>query len=313
MADHFSVLDYKAEDLVYTISKTTKIHDEQRTRGYVSKIGMLSGHYINLQTPNNLVVVGDIHGDLVTLEKIMERIDFEDFLKKESNILIFLGDYIDRGEYSIEVLLFLCKLKSFYPNNVFLLRGNHESYNRFPFSSYDFYSDLLNKVGNSADTLYNCTILPFFESLFLFCEIGGFSVLTHGGLPVIENPRFFMNYKSHLSNSLENNTLLEEILWNDPRDLPDNNSWSFSNRGLGKYFGIEVTNMWLSNTSCKFLLRGHEPCMGYKLNHENKILTIFSSKAPYPKFESAYLKTSQKEIGEIIDNECSITQCVHIV
>ena len=313
MSDFLSVLDYKVKDFVDAIVKTTKIHAHQRTSGVVSKIGILSGHYINFQMPHNLVVVGDIHGDFDALEKIMGRIDFKDFLKNESNILIFLGDYIDRGEYSVEVLLFLCKLKILYPRNVFLLRGNHESYDRFRFSSYDFYSDLVNKVGKPIDTLYNTIVLPFFESLFLFCEISGFSLMTHGGLPVIENPLFFRNYKSHLSDSLENNALLEEILWNDPRDLPGDKSWSYSNRGLGKYFGIDVTNTWLSNTGCKFLLRGHEPCKGYKLIHENKVLTIFSSKAPYPKFESSYLKISQKEIGEINGDGRSIPQYVHIV
>ncbi len=313
MADFFSDLDYKEEDIVDIFRRATKIHDDQRTQMSISKIGTLTGHYINFQIPSNLVVVGDIHGDFITLERIMERIDFQDFLKNESNIIIFLGDYIDRGKYSLEVLLFLCKLKNFYPNNVFLLRGNHESYNRFPFSSYDFYSDLVNKLGKPVNKLYHYTVLPFFESLFLFCEISGFSILAHGGLPVIENPQFFMNYKSHLSNSLENKALMEEILWNDPRDLTDNKIWSFSNRGVGKYFGIEVTNMWLSNTGCKFLFRGHEPCMGYKLIHENKILTIFSSKDPYPKFESSYLKISQKEIGEINDNRYLISQYVHIV
>jgi protein phosphatase len=313
MIDLLSVLDYSIDGFIDTMDKTTKIHFNQKLNGPFSKIGIISGHYINLQIPNNLVVVGDIHGDLVTLEKIMERIDFKNFLKNESNILVFLGDYIDRGEYSIEVLLFICKLKSFYPKNVFLLRGNHESYDRFPFNSYDFYTKLENKFGNRVEILYKNTILPFFESLFLFCEINGFSVLTHGGLPVIENPQFFKDYKSHLSNILEDRALLEEILWNDPRELPNNKNWGFSNRGLGKYFGIDVTKMWLSNTGCKFLLRGHEPCIGYKLTHENRVVTIFSSKVPYPKFEASFLTVSQKEINNIIDVGSSISQHVNII
>ncbi|MBA3749748.1 MAG: serine/threonine protein phosphatase [Nitrosopumilus sp.] len=313
MTDFFSVFDNSIDDCINVIKKTIFIHNYQTIQGFISEIGMVSGNYINFQVPENLVVVGDLHGDFLTLEKIMEKIDFLSFLKNESNLLIFLGDYIDRGEYSLEVLLSICKLKNSYPNNVFMLRGNHESYAHFPFSSYAFYTELLNKFEKSPVDLYNCFILPLFDSLFLFCEINGFSILTHGGLPVIENPHFFKNYKFQLSNILENKPLLEEVLWNDPRDLPYDKPWGFSNRGLGKYFGIRITNMWLANTGCKFLLRGHEPCMGYKLVHENKILTIFSSKAPYPKFESSFLKVSQNDINEINNQGSSFPRYIHIV
>ena len=313
MSDLFSVFDCRIDDFIEIMSKTTKLHDSQKTVSTVSKIVTIYGHYVNFQIPCNLVVVGDIHGDFITLQKIMERIDFINYLKNEFNLLIFLGDYIDRGKYSIEVLLFLCKLKSVYPNNVYLLRGNHETYDRYPFSSYDFYSELANKFGKQVDNLYNSTVLPFFESLFLFSEINGFSLLTHGGLPIIENNQFFKNYKSHMSALLENNCLLEEILWNDPRDLPHNKRWTFSNRGIGKYFGIDITNMWLTNTGCKFLIRGHEPCAGYKLTHENKSITIFSSKAPYPKFDSSFLKISYKEMDSIGDRRSLISQYIQIV
>ena len=314
-ADFFSVFDCSIDECSNIINKTASIHADQRLKGSFSKTGRTSGHYVNFPIPENLVVVGDIHGDFFTLKKIIERIDFTDFLKNESNLLIFLGDYVDRGEYPLEVLLVICKLKNSYPNSVFVLRGNHESYSHFPFSSYDFYPWLANKFGKPAGSFYDCHVLPFFESLPLVCEINGFSILTHGGLPVVENPLFFEDYKINLSNALNNKTLLEEILWNNPRDLPSDKDWVFSRRGIGKYFGIGVTNRWLSNTGCKFLIRGHEPCMGYKLTHENKVLTIFSSKAPYPKFESAFLKMSQKDINEISDADDGLMfpQFMHVV
>ena len=313
MSDLFSVFDCTIDECSNIINKTTSIHNDQRAKGSLSNIGRTSGHYVNFSVPENLVVVGDIHGDFFTLKKIIERVDFTNFLKSESNLLIFLGDYIDRGEYSLEVLLAICILKNSYPNSVFMLRGNHESYIHFPFSSYDFYTRLADKFGKPIDSFYTCHILPFFESLSLICEINGFSILTHGGLPVTENPNFFMDYRFHLSNALKDKLLLEEILWNDPRDLPYDKEWLFSKRGIGKYFGIRVTNRWLSNTGCKFLIRGHEPCMGYKLTHENKILTIFSSKAPYLKFESAFLKMSQKDINDISDAGVMLPQFMNIV
>src|SRR5919112_229382 len=292
--DIFSVFNYTFDDCIKAIDTATSINENQCFKGSFSRIGKILGNYINFEIPNNLVVVGDIHGDFFALEKIMKRIDFSTYLKDESNLLIFLGDYIDRGKYSFEVLLFLCTLKSLYPNNVVMLMGNHEAYNFFPFSSYDFYFKLEDKFGSLSNILYDSHILPFFQSLFLLCEIEKFSILVHGGLPVIEDSTFFNNYKFSLANVLNNRSLLEQILWNDPRDLPSGLHWTFSNRGVGKYFGMVITDIWLSNTRCKFILRGHEPCNGYKLDHGNKVLTIFSSRDPYPKFKSSFLKVTRR-------------------
>ncbi len=313
MKDTFSIFNYTYDDCIKVIDTVTSIYEIQRSKGSFSSIGHILGNYINFEIPNNLVVVGDIHGDFFTLEKIMDKIDFSNYLKDESNLLIFLGDYIDRGKYSLEVLLFLCTLKSIYPDNVVMLRGNHEAYEYFPFSSYDFYLKLSNRFGNLSNVFYNSHILPFFRSLFLLCEIKKFSLLVHGGLPVIEDDTFFYNYKFSLSNALNYGSLLEELLWNDPRDLSDELPWIFSKRGLGKYFGKVITDRWLSNTQCKFILRGHEPCNGYKLNHENKILTIFSSKEPYPKFESSFLKMTKQDIKDIIHDGLVLSKFIHII
>jgi protein phosphatase len=313
MDDIFSVFNYTFDDCIKIIDTATSITENQRSKGTISRIGKIVGNYINFEIPNNLVVVGDIHGDFYTLEKIMKRIDFSNYLKDESNLLIFLGDYIDRGKYSLEVLLFICALKSIHPNNVVMMRGNHEAYDYFPFSSYDFYFVLSEKFGSLSNILYDSHILPFFRSLFLLCEIENFSILVHGGLPVIEDANFFYNYKFSLSNVLNDRSLLEEILWNDPRNLPDGLPWTFSNRGLGKYFGSVITDMWLSNTRCKFILRGHEPCNGYKLDHKNKILTIFSSKDPYPRFKASFLKLKQLDINNIKHDGLLLSTFIHII
>ncbi|CAN5885240.1 metallophosphoesterase family protein [soil metagenome] len=309
MDDLLSVFEYTLEEGKELVEKITLIHNDQKLRGFISDIGMSSGDYLNFEMPDNLVVVGDLHGDFTSLNGIMNKINYEEYLKTESNILIFLGDYIDRGKYSLEVLLFLCGIKSIFPNNVFMLRGNHEAYHRFPFSAFDFPKDLQNKFGGSGHNLYANTMVPFFDSLSSICEINGFSLLVHGGLPVIEDVEFFRNYKYRLSDMKSDEGLLVEILWNDPREFTDR-IWQASNRGLGKYFGINITKNWLNHTDTKLIIRGHEPCMGHKFNHDNKVLTLFSSKDPYPKFESSYLKISKKQM-EDLDLTLDIKEFVH--
>jgi serine/threonine protein phosphatase 1 len=68
-----------------------------------------------------IFAVGDIHGCFSKLVDLMERIK----IHREKDILVFLGDYIDRGDQSREVVEYLVRLKKERPNTVFLL-GNHE-------------------------------------------------------------------------------------------------------------------------------------------------------------------------------------------
>ena len=68
---------------------------------------------------------------------------------------------------------------------------------------------------------------------------------------------------------------MEEILWNDPRTLPEGKKWENSRRGLGKHFSLDVTKKWLSISNTKVIVRGHEPCNGFKLDHDGRVLSLF--------------------------------------
>jgi serine/threonine-protein phosphatase PP1 catalytic subunit len=77
---------------------------------------------IELEAP--VKIVGDIHGQYSDLIRMFEMCGFP-----PSSNFLFLGDYVDRGKHSLETMLLLMCYKIKYPENFFLLRGNHECAN----------------------------------------------------------------------------------------------------------------------------------------------------------------------------------------
>lgn len=127
----------------------------------------------NVQSVDSPVTVcGDIHGqffDLLELFKVGGECPDTNYL--------FMGDFVDRGFYSVETFLLLLALKVRYPDRITLIRGNHES--RQITQVYGFYEECLRKFG-SVNVWRYCT--EIFDYLALAALIDNKIFCVHGGL-----------------------------------------------------------------------------------------------------------------------------------
>jgi len=213
-----------------------------------------------------IIVIGDIHGDLDTLNKIFESINLENFLKEKENIIIFLGDYADRGKYGPEVLERVFELKVKYVDQIILLRGNHEISEYWDVFPFDLGYQLRDRLGNKAGKIF-ISLLEIFDLLPFAVYVKNFAFLVHGGIPI--------DVKSLDEIAKGDADILIQLVWNDPFE---GHGYRYSPRGIGYLFGIDITNDFLSSNGLKFVIRGHEPCEGFKFNHNNRVITVFSSK-----------------------------------
>ena len=263
--------------------------------------GRVCGGLLEVYDLENLVIISDLHGDSNSLFRILSEINYKQFLSKELNKLVFLGDYIDRGSDSLSILYSVCYLKSTYPNSVILMKGNHEAPAEFPFSPHDFPYEVEDRFGNRWREIYK-DILSMFTMLTLATVVKHKLLLVHGGLPTQEAAA--ENFRESIAFAHERqvrNSVLEEILWNDPRQIDENKGQERSRRGLGRYFGPNVTRTWLQATGTKAVIRGHEPCQGFRLDHDNMIMTLFSCTGLYPNSAAAYLMINASKLDIIQD------------
>ncbi|MEM3063284.1 MAG: metallophosphoesterase [Nitrososphaerota archaeon] len=208
-------------------------------------------------------IVGDTHGDLETTMKVIES-----FLEK-GDIVIFLGDYVDRGPYQIENINYLLEKKVNFPNKLFLLRGNHEtpSMNLY----YGFYSNVISKYSIE---IYNHYVRVF--SLLPYVAIINNKIFcVHGG--IAENLSNLEQIKKIPKGEIDpSSSLIIQILWNDPREGIEGFKPSIRGPGI-KFFGENVLKNFLKRNNLKIMVRSHEPPIkGYKLQFNKKLLTIFS-------------------------------------
>jgi protein phosphatase len=237
---------------------------------------------------DNIIIIGDLHGDLEALESILIKSKFFD---RDSLTIIFLGDYGDRGKESVEVYNIILNLKVRFFDRVILLLGNHE-YLELPFTPHDLPLMLYEKFGNKAEIIYN-ELKVLFSRLYYTIVLNKKYLILHGGVPInINSKEDFVNRK---------NELMEQILWNDPRE--EIKDYIPSLRGYGYYFGRDVTINALNITDTSLLIRAHEVCNGYKTNHNGRVLTIFSTKNVYGNKYGAYLKIDENtDLNNIIES-----------
>ena len=306
MLNEFTKLreEVKANSFIDLLDSVSTILMQERRAKRITG-GTVHGRVIKLiDIPDQLFVVGDLHGDLKSLLVLLNEIDFENVLANSRNKLIFLGDYVDRGSCSIGVLYVICYLKNKFPNSVILMRGNHEAPLEFPFLSHDLPLKLSQEFGkNLGQSIYHDNILQFFQLLSLFVFMPKQLIMVHGGLPTGYDLLHSLKADSIQDQSITN-VVMEELLWNDPIEhINYGLDWEYSRRGYGKHFGIEVSKKWLNTSPSKFVIRGHEPCQGFKTNHEGRILTLFSCREAYPNFGAAYLKISADELLGLVQGK----------
>jgi protein phosphatase len=274
------------------------LNREPKHAGNVTVTGKLA----KIRPVGEALVIGDLHGDLTSLIAILRK---SRFLKKMSAgkdaVLVFLGDYGDRGPQSPELYYVVLSLKLAFPEQVVLLRGNHEGPSSLMPSPHDLPMQLHRRFKQEWVPIYT-KLGELFECLCNAAYVPRRYLMVHGGLPV--------NLRSlkALSEADADSPLLEELLWNDPNEeiagvLP-------SPRGAGSLFGKNITQRVLKKISVPIVIRGHEPAQeGYKINHDGKILTLFSRKGiPYLNPCGAYL---QVPLAEKFENAQQLLSYVH--
>ena len=306
-----SPLNIDASDFVQVIQAASNVLEMERQTGHITG-GKILGGVAELRTPENLIIIGDIHGDFKSLFTVLQHIAFEEFLLNPYNKIIFLGDYVDRGSDSVGVLYSICYLKQKFPNSIVLMRGNHEAPLEFPFSSHDLPFKIIENYGeNLGKWIYNKKVLPFFQLLILTTVIKNELLIVHGGLPS-EVTGLAKDFRNSIAAAQENhmhNRIMEEILWNDPWKGIHTEDWRYSERGVGRLFGINVSKKWLRISGTKAVVRGHEPCQGFKIDHDGMIMTLFSCREAYPNSKAAYISISSKQL-HYIHNAIDLSQYV---
>ncbi|HEY0088963.1 MAG TPA: metallophosphoesterase, partial [Candidatus Lokiarchaeia archaeon] len=186
----------------------------------------------DLNESEKAIVIGDIHGNLETLIKLVENINEE---KPKPKYTIFLGDIVDRGPKQFECLILVYILKILYPQSVYILKGNHETFEMN--KSYGFFNDFINKFKDYSK--FNL-ILSVYRVLPYCAIINKLILCLHGGIPedfeIINKIRGLKanNYTRELEKSIGGS--LFQIIWNDPKEGLKNFSNSFRGPDI-KFFG----------------------------------------------------------------------------
>ncbi|CAO1635934.1 unnamed protein product [Jaminaea pallidilutea] len=253
----------------------------------------LVDHEIEKET--TVKVIGDTHGqyfDFLHLLSLTGR-------PSPTNVLLFNGDWSDRGSKSMEIALTLFAYKWLHPKSVLLTRGNHEtdSMNQV----YGFKDEVLAKCGGPTTYdlfkesylslplafLLSATADPIAEAdlpanaphstkpPILSSSGRKRYFITHGGLFAKDGVTLDDIRKVNRRCQPGQEGIMVDLLWADPQEA---NGRAPSKRGVGKGFGPDITRAWCELNSVTGVIRSHEVRMdGFQCEHDGLCMTVFSA------------------------------------
>lgn len=211
------------------------------------------------------VIVGDLHGQLDDLIRILK----ETFAIKDKSY-IFLGDYVDRGKNSIEVIALLLSLKILYPQQFVLLRGNHES--RVTTLKHGFMAECRSKMNKRiydhfVDTFDKIPIAAILNDE-VFCVHGGLSPYINSISDIDDIDRFC---------EIPEQGAFMDLTWSDPAVIDD--EFTQSPRGETFLYGKKAVDKFLEKNNLKQIIRSHEmvPEGFEKIFGDDSLITVFSN------------------------------------
>jgi len=227
---------------------------------------------LELEAP--IKICGDIHGQYYDLLRLFEYGGFP----PDANYL-FLGDYVDRGKQSLETICLLLAYKIKYPENFFILRGNHEcaSINRI----YGFYDECKRryniKLWKTFTDCFNCLPIAAIIDEKIFCMHGGLSpeLASMDQIKRIMRPT-----------DVPDTGLLCDLLWSDPdKDIV---GWGENDRGVSFTFGPDVVAAFLKRHDLDLICRAHQVVEdGYEFFAKRQLVTLFSAPNYCGEFDNA--------------------------
>ncbi|TNJ30379.1 Serine/threonine-protein phosphatase [Giardia muris] len=219
-----------------------------------------------LQVKSPVTIVGDIHGqfyDLRELFSIGGAIPDVHYL--------FMGDYVDRGYFSVETFMLLVAYKIKYPMRLSLLRGNHEC--RQITQTYGYNDECLRKYGSNRIWRLFCDV---FDLLPISALVDDKVYCVHGGLSRHINAISDIAALSRIG-EIPSDGPITDLLWSDPAEDANATGFSLSGRGAGSLFGGDVVESFIAANDLEFMARSHQLVMdGYQFKFNNLCLTLWS-------------------------------------
>jgi serine/threonine-protein phosphatase PP1 catalytic subunit len=229
-------------------------------------IPILSAEPTLLEVPGPINICGDIHGQLPDLFRCFRLGGLP-----PSGRWLFLGDYVDRGPQSVEVLCYLFALKIRYPNDIYLLRGNHESRRVSEFGG--FASECAEKL----DFWMWNTFCRVFDWMPLAAVVGDKYFCVHGGIsPRLTSLQMIRDIRRPLD--VPSSGLITDLLWSDPsRSICEFDS---SERGNTVIWGEGPVRRFLARHGLAQIVRGHQiPTDGFEYPFwpSRTVVTVFGA------------------------------------